>query len=400
MATRKKEYNEQNVFDAGCERIEYLFKSFDNVIVNFSGGKDSTCVLNMTEKVAKQLNRKFTVNFFDEEAIHPPTIEYVHRASKMDNVTFNWYCLEFKHRNACSNEEPFWYCWDKDKKDFWVRELPDTPYLITSHPKFKKGMSFQEFSSLLPEKSDGSSVILTGVRTQESFRRMKAVSIKKNDNYIARNGYVAHAHPIYDMSSEDVWLCVNKFGWDYNKTYDVMNQTKMFNGFLAQRVCPPFGEEPLRGLWLYSECFPEMWHKMLNRVQGVATAWRYANTELYGYGKQEKPKEMTYKEFAEVILESYDSVDLISVKSNINSIIRRHYDKTDDEIPDEEHHVLTGTSWQFICKLITKGDFKGRTGPQLESNAITAQKKLNINSFDEAVIKYGSEKYKEKRFKK
>lgn len=397
---RKKEYSEQDVFDAGLERIKYLFTAFDNVVVNFSGGKDSTCVLNMTLLVARELNKTFTVNFFDEEAIHPPTIEYVQRVSKTEGIDFKWFCLEFKHRNACSNEEPFWYCWDKNKKDLWVRDLPVNEYLITEHPKFKKEMSFQEFSSLLPEINAGSTVILTGVRTQESFRRMKAVSSKKNDNYIARNGNVAHAHPIYDMSSEDVWLCVNKFGWDYNRTYDIMNKTKLFNGFLAQRVCPPFGEEPLRGLWMYSECFPEMWHKMLSRVDGVATAWRYANTELYGYGKQTKPENITFREWAEVILESYDTVDIIAVKKNVNSIIKRHYDKTNDQIPDESHHPLTGTGWNFICKLITKGDFKGRTGPQLEGNAITAQQKLGIHTFDEAVLKFGSEEYKRKRFKK
>lgn len=402
MATvRKKEYNEIDVYQAGLERIKYLFQAFDNVVVNFSGGKDSTCVLNMTSQVAHELNKTFTVNFFDEEAIHPPTIEYAERvALKKANYQFNWYCLEFMHRNACSNEEPFWYCWDKEKSDRWVRELPTNDKVITEHPLFTKGMSFQEFSSLLPQKKDGTTVILTGVRTQESFRRMKAVSSKKNDNYIARDGHTAHAHPIYDMSSEDVWLCVHKFGWDYNRTYDVMNQTKMFNSFLAQRVCPPFGEEPLRGLWLYSQCFPEMWHKMLNRVAGVATAWRYANTELYGYGKQEKPEGMTYEEYAKILLESYDTVNVNEVKENANTIIRRHYQKTNDRVPDEEHHPLTGTSWAFLCKIITKGDFKGRTGPTLEGNAITAQKKLGIHSFDEAVKRFGKKEYQLKRQKK
>jgi predicted phosphoadenosine phosphosulfate sulfurtransferase len=400
--TRQKDYNETNVFDEGCARIKYLFEAFDNVIVNFSAGKDSTCVLNMTLKVAKELNRSFEINFFDEEAVHPPTIEYALRTyekAKEWGIKFNWYCLQFKHRNACSNEEPFWYCWDKTKADLWVREMPKIDNLITEHPKFEKGMSFQIFSSLLPERSSGLTVILTGVRTQESFRRMKAVSTKKNDNYIARNGHVSHAHPIYDMSSEDVWLCVHKFGWDYNRSYDIMNKTKMFNGFLSQRVCPPFGEEPLRGLWMYAECWPDMWHKMLARVDGVATAWRYANTEIYGYGKQNKPENLTYKEWCEVILESYDSVDIIAVKKNVNSIIKRHYDKTTDQIPDSEHHPLTGTSWIFICKLITKGDFKGRTAPTLEGNAITAQKKLGINSFNEAVMRFGTNDYKAKHFK-
>jgi|TARA_R110000803_G_C11939719_1_gene316407 predicted phosphoadenosine phosphosulfate sulfurtransferase len=400
MRVRKKEYSEVNVFDAGCERIRYLFNSFDNVIVNFSGGKDSTCILNMTLKIARELDRKVIVNFYDEEAIHPPTIEYVERVSKIKEVELNWYCLEFKHRNACSIEQPYFYGWDKNETHLWVREMPDLDCVISEHPNFERGQSWQTFSETIPKKSDGTTVTLTGVRTQESFRRMKAVSTKKNDNYISRNGHTAIAHPIYDMSSEDVWLCVKKFGWDYNRTYDIMNQTKLFEGYLAQRVCPPFGEESLRGLWMYSQCFPEMWHKMLNRCPGVATAWRYANTDIYGYGNVEKPSDTTYKKWSNVLIDSYETEEVILVKQNINSIIKRHYDKTNDKIPDEDPHPLTGTGWKFICKLIIKGDLRGRTGPTLENNAITEQKKLGINSFDEAVIKFGSEEYKNKRFKK
>ena len=399
MRVRKKEYSEVNVFEAGCERIKYLFNSFDNVVVNFSGGKDSTCILNMTLKIAKELDKKVIVNFYDEEAIHPPTIEYVKRVSEIKEVTLNWYCLEFKHRNACSIEHPYFYGWDKNETHLWVREMPDLDCVISEHPNFKKGQSWQTFSETLANKSDGTTVTLTGVRTQESFRRMKAVSTKKNDNYISRNGHTAIAHPIYDMSSEDVWLCVKKFGWDYNRTYDIMNQTKLFEGYLAQRVCPPFGEESLRGLWMYSQCFPDMWHKMLNRCPGVATAWRYANTDIYGYGNVEKPSSTTYKKWSNILIDSYETEEVILVKQNINSIIKRHYDKTNDKIPDESPHPLTGTGWKFICKLIIKGDLRGRTGPTLENNAITEQKKLGINSFDEAVMRFGSEEYKNKRFK-
>ena len=116
MRVRKKEYSDTNVFDAGIERIKYLFDAFDNVVVNFSGGKDSTCILNMSLSVARELKRKVTVNFYDEEAIHPPTIEYVERVSKIEEVDLNWYCLEFKHRNACSIEQPYFYGWDKTEK--------------------------------------------------------------------------------------------------------------------------------------------------------------------------------------------------------------------------------------------------------------------------------------------
>lgn len=396
---RKKQYQEQNVYEAALDRIRYMYSIFDNIEVNFSAGKDSTAVLNLTIQVAKELNKlPVKVRFFDEEAIHPPTVEYAERISKLPEVDFKWYALEFKHRNACSNEEPWWYCWEKGKEHLWVRSLP--PQAITSHPKFYKGLSFQEFADLLPNPSDGTTVMLTGVRTQESFRRYKAVSGKKNDNYISRNGHSAKAHPIYDWSSEDVWKLVEVQNLDYNRTYDVFNKTKNYNKLLTQRVCPPYGEEPLRGLWIYAECFPEMWHKMLNRVKGVNTAYRYANTELYGVGKITKPKELTYKEWLPVLIESYDDKTQKVLKHNISNIIKNHYFKTNEKIDETIPNVISGTSWSIICKILIKGDLKGRTsGVKFENEAIKRQKELGINSFDEAVKRFASKQYIEKHFK-
>ena len=42
-----KKYINKNVYDAAMERIEYCFKQFDNIIVAFSGGKDSGVMLNL-----------------------------------------------------------------------------------------------------------------------------------------------------------------------------------------------------------------------------------------------------------------------------------------------------------------------------------------------------------------
>ena len=99
---------------------------------------------------------------------------------------------------------------------------------ITSHPKFKNGMSFQEFGPFLYDLNDGKVCMLTGIRTQESLRRHQLICKKKNDAFVnskaeyGQNQY--RAFPIYDWRSKDVWLAVTKFGWDYNKTYDVYNQ--------------------------------------------------------------------------------------------------------------------------------------------------------------------------------
>ena len=380
MKVRKKEFIDQDVYSKAIERINYLYASFDKVVVSFSGGKDSTAVLNCTLEVAKERNQlPLEVVFFDEEAIHPTTIDYVKRVSENPDIDLKWYCLEVKHRNACSNEEPFWYTWDADKKDLWVRELPEEA--ITEHPKFKKGMSFQEFCPYIYDKKDGRIAMLTGIRTEESLRRYQVIASKKNDVFLnskAENGMNQYrAFPIYDWSSKDVWLAVHKFGWDYNTTYDIFNQTKWHNKFLTQRVCPPYGEEPLRGLWVYSECFPELWHKMLYRVKGVATAWRYANTELYS-SASEKPDHLKWSQYARVILDSYDHDAKNLVKKSLNQYMKLHKGRTSMPIPQEEPHPISGVSWKWLCKVAIRGDMKGRQSNTLNNQSVTARKKLGI----------------------
>tara|TARA_R110000868_G_scaffold337367_1_gene598270 strand:+ start:3549 stop:4718 length:1170 start_codon:yes stop_codon:yes gene_type:complete len=378
---RKKEYIDTNVYDEALNRVRYIYDSFDKVVVSFSGGKDSTAVLNVTLQVAKERNRlPLEVVFFDEEAIHPPTIEYVKRVAESPDINMNWYCLEFKHRNACSNEEPFWYTWDKDKKDLWVREMPEGA--ITEHKNFRKGVTFQEFSPYLYDRTEGKVAMLTGIRTEESLRRYQVIAKKKNDAYInskAENGQNQYrAFPIYDWSSSDVWLAVHKLEWDYNKTYDIFNQTKLHNRFLTQRVCPPFGEEPLRGLWIYAECFPDMWHKMLGRVSGVSTAWRYGNSELYSNASA-KPDHLTYQDYLKVIIDSYEHDSKNDVKKTVNSYINNHRKLSSKPINDLVANPLSGVSWKWLCKIAIRGDFKGRASNVLKTEAIKAREKLGLS---------------------
>lgn len=387
---RKKEYIDENVWEASLRRIRELYKRFDRVVVSFSGGKDSTAALHATLEVAKELDRlPLEVVFFDEEAIHPPTIEYVRRVYNRPDIDMRWYCLEFKHRNACSNEEPWWYCWEKGKEDLWVRPMPEEA--ITEHPRFKKGMSFQDFCPMLDPPSLGRTALIMGLRTQESINRYRIVAQKASDHFVASksmdrsNQY--RAWPLYDWSSTDVWVGVRKFGWDYNRTYDYFNKTDMYNHLLRQRVCPPYGEEPLRGLYIYAECFPEMWHAMTKRVKGVGAAWRYANTDLYSNSGKKPPEGVKWKDYMEVIVDSYEGEIKRQVKVNINEIIKIHTYKTDDPIR-EYPHPLSGVSYRFLCRIALRGNMKGRANNLLPTEAEKQRKKMNI-TYEQAKKRYG-----------
>jgi predicted phosphoadenosine phosphosulfate sulfurtransferase len=389
MKARKKSYTDGNVLDAALDRIRFCYKRFDHVAVSFSGGKDSTAVLNLAIKVARELGRlPVHTIFVDEEAIHPTTVEYVERVRQNPDVRLDWYCLPVKHRNACSNEQPFWHCWNPGERDLWVRELPE--HAITEHPAFKWGDTFQDWMPRMFPPSVGAVCLLTGIRTQESLRRFRVIVSKKNDAFVttkAEHNNSYRAFPIYDWSSEDVWRLVADWSLDYNHTYDVFNRTELYNRLLTQRVCPPFGEEPLRGLWVYAECFPELWHKMLNRVPGVATAWRYSNTELYS--NHSKPDNMTWQAYCGLILDTYTEPEYRNmVIKGINSLIALHYTKTDLQIQDAVAHPVTGCSWKFLTKIAMKGDFKGRQAQAMLSESERALKKLGI-SLEEAREKFG-----------
>ena len=74
-----KEAITKNVYELAKERIDFIFKEFDNIYVSFSGGKDSGVLLNLCiDHIRKnKLNRKIGVYFMDYEVQYKMTIDYV-----------------------------------------------------------------------------------------------------------------------------------------------------------------------------------------------------------------------------------------------------------------------------------------------------------------------------------
>lgn len=355
----KPVFTDQDVRSAALERLGIVFDRFDRVTVSFSGGKDSTAVLNLTLEVARQRGRlPLDVFFFDEEAIPEPTIDYCRRIAANPDINFLWYCVPVKHRNACSRREPWWYCWDPEQRDRWTREFP--PEGITDIPGFVRGMDVPAAADLIYSPMGGTVCHVLGIRAQESLRRRRIVSHVRTDNWLMgmQEGYRARAYPVYDWSTEDVWVAPAKYGWDYNETYDVYEAFGI--PISQQRVCPPFGEEPLHKLHTYATCFPELWARMIDRVHGATTAARYARTDLYGNYVGDPPDGLTWREYTEIVLGFYPDDKRAAIVKNINALIRRHNKVSKRTISDDEADPVSGVSWKFLCKIAIRGDMKGR----------------------------------------
>lgn len=397
---RKKEYTGQNVLQAALERIRYLFSNFDKVVVSFSAGKDSTVALNLAYIVAKETNRlPLEVVFFDEEVISQQTHDYCMRLYENPDFNFRWFCVPLKQRNACSFEHPYWYCWGEQDKHLWTRQIPSIAE--TSIPNYRiesAETGVADAMESLYTANDGKVCTITGIRTEESLRRYRAVCRMKNDAYINNAGKgidknIFSAHPIYDWKSTDIWLAIRRFAWDYNASYDIFNLTALNGKYLKQRVCPPFGEEPLRTLHLYQECFPEMFHKMLLRVPGVGSAIRYANENLYGNNLKSKPEGLIWKDFLLVILQNYNTEQSQEVTKHLNDAIKLHYKKSILELEQDTPDPISGLSWKMLCKAALRGDFKSRMLESLDKDALRSPLAKG-KTFVEVIELYATEDFK------
>lgn len=372
----------KSVWEMAEERTARAFDLYDTVVVSFSGGKDSTVVLNLAIAEAKRRNRlPLKVMFFDEEAIPMETEQYVRRVSKLPEVDLDWMCLPIVHRNGCSTDDSVWYPWAPESEDLWVRPMPPEAktYKDFEHwPVFPidKRIGIPDSNPVLyPARQYGSVGFLLGIRADESVRRRQAVTAKIKDNYIIpmKQGQFK-VYPIYDFSTPDVWRAPRIFNWDYNQAYDLMELAGISHHM--QRIAPPYGEQPMQALWMFKKCFPEVWDKMGERVPGAKTAARYSRGTLYGAGqgaiKETDLREgETWEQRIISVLQKYTEEERQWVTHHMMGFIRRHYHKTADPIMTRPHPV-TGVSWKLLYKIAEKGDFKHRATPRLttEKSAI------------------------------
>jgi predicted phosphoadenosine phosphosulfate sulfurtransferase len=367
-----KAYLGHDVLTAAKERIAFAFDNFPRIYCSFSAGKDSGVMTHLVCEEARARGRKVGLFFLDWEAQFTHTIDFARKIfdEYADCIEPYWCAVPIKTWNACSAHEPEWQAWAPSKKNLWVRE-PD-PRSITDpsvFPFWYDGIMFEEFVPAFAEwyAQGERCACFVGIRSQESLNRFRTLAREKpmfdgrpyTTNVVAD---VWNVYPIYDWQTEDIWTYHGKTGKIYNKLYDRMHQAGMT--LHQMRICEPFGDESRKGMWLYQVIEPNVWAKLVLRVNGANTGKLYANKRgsIMGNHTITLPPGHTWQSFAMSLLQSNPPKTAEHYKNKIAVYIKwwmaRGYESG---LPDESDIKLENAgkapSWRRVCKTMLKNDY-------------------------------------------
>lgn len=306
------------MYELAQERIETIFNEFDNIYVSFSGGKDSGVMLNLCLDYLRRngIRKKIGLFHMDYEAQYGETVKYIDRVleANADLLEVFRICVPFRVSTCTSMFQSYWRPWDERYRHLWVRELPPGSYTKADFPFYAEDMWDYDFQTLFAQwyhesrcGGRGKTCCLVGIRTQESYHRWRAIySNVRRYQYggirwthrVAPDIY--NAYPVYDWLTTDIWTANGRFGWDYNRLYDLYYKAGV--PLEKQRVASPFISAAQESLALYRVIDPDMWGKMVCRVNGVNFTGIYGHSSAVARYKASLPEGHTWESYMYFLL--------------------------------------------------------------------------------------------------
>lgn len=313
----------RTVYDAARERVRRVFADFDTVVVAFSGGKDSGALLHLVLDAVREegLDRPVHVFHLDYEAQYTATTRFVDAMmTAHPHVVVPWrVCLPIAAGCAATMFDDHWTPWDPELRDIWVRDMPEHEGVVHAgnvppgFPGFAGvwDYEFQEEFEVWLHRITGArrTAVLIGIREEESLHRYAAIN--RMDRRRMHDGLrwtsviapgVVKAYPIHDWRLSDVWHAHARFGWSYNRLYDLLHTAGVPPHHM--RVASPFISQGIRQLQLYRSIEPELWARLVGRVNGANFAALYGATGAMAAKKVSLPPGHTWATYLRFLLDT------------------------------------------------------------------------------------------------
>lgn len=289
------------VLDCARNRIRFIFSQFKRIVVSYSGGKDSTCLLSLALEEARRTDRQVEVFFLDQEAEYQATIDMVEEVMSDAHVIPRWYQVPIKMTNATSHRDIFLHAWEPGKE--WIRKKSE----IAIHGVEKKCPDrFYKFFDWFEQQDHIGTAHLVGLRIFESMSRQRTM-LKANGyqhykwSTACKSNGSYRFYPIYDFHFADVWKYIADNNLSYNRTYDRMYASEGVN-IRTMRVSNLIHEQAFRSLANLQEFEPETFDKLAKRLSGVHCAGMYSLEDMI-YSVNQLPKDFaTWKDYRDHIL--------------------------------------------------------------------------------------------------